>query len=116
MECHVGKLFAVLRGLAYKRQYKVCYDFYDEIIKYPQYDENKHCLKFDEIYESINTDWLEEDKDKIQQCVEVMLKALRDIEMSEPAIFNEIVAKIIQMLIEVYDLDIYNYSSAAVGS
>ncbi len=41
-----------------KQQYKVCYAFYDEIIKYPQFDENTHCLKFDEIYESINLDWI----------------------------------------------------------
>lgn len=81
-----------VRKLDYKQQYKVCYDFYDEIIKYPQFDENKHCLKFDEIYEGINPDWLEEEKEKIQQCVEVMLDALREIEMSEPATFNEIVA------------------------
>lgn len=41
-----------------KQQYKVCYAFYDEIFKYPQFDENTHCLKFDEIYESINLDWI----------------------------------------------------------
>lgn len=40
--------------LDYKKQYKACYAFYDEIIKYPQFDENNHCLRFDEIYESIN--------------------------------------------------------------
>jgi preprotein translocase subunit SecF len=40
----------------------VCYSFYDEIINYPQFDENKHCLRFDDIYESINVDWLEEEK------------------------------------------------------
>ena len=33
----------------------------------------------------------------IQQCVEVMLDALRDIEHFEPATFQKIVAKIIQM-------------------
>lgn len=75
----------------YKGQYKVYYDFYDEIIKYPQFDENKHCLRFDEIYESINADWLEEEKDKIQQCVEVMLDALGDIEKEEPETYLEIV-------------------------
>ena len=84
----------VVRVLDYRGQYKVCYDFYDEIIKYPQFDENKHCLKFDEIYESINPNWLDEENEKIQQCVEVMLDALRDIEQYEPATFNEIVAQI----------------------
>ena len=89
-----GKLTDTLGSLDYKQQFKVCYSFYDEIIKYPQFDENLHCLRFDEIYESINPDWLEEEKGKIRQGVEVMLKALRDIEMSEPATFNEIVAQI----------------------
>lgn len=92
-----SELMEVVCKLDNKQQYKVCYAFYDQIIKYPQFDENKHCLRFDEIYESINADWLEEEKDKIQQCVEVMLDALRDIEMNEPATYKEIVAKIIQM-------------------
>lgn len=91
------KLLKLMRVLDYTQQYKVCYAFYDEIIIYPQFDENKHCLMFDEIYEGINPNWLEEEKEKIQQCVEVMLDALRDIEMSEPATFQKIVAKIIQM-------------------
>ena len=55
------------------------------------------CLWFDDIYESINADWLEEEKDKIQQCVEVMLDALRDMEMKAPATFQKIVSKIIKM-------------------
>ena len=92
-----GKLLESFRKLDYKQQYMVCYNFYDEIIKYPQYDENKNCLKFDEIYESINPDWLEEEKVKIQQCIEVMGNALRDIEQYEPAVFQKIVAKIIMM-------------------
>ena len=89
--------FEAIKALSYKQQYKVCFAFYDEIIKYPQYDENKNCLKFDEIYESINPDWLEEEKDKIQQCMEVMGNALRDMEQYEPAVFQKIVAKIIMM-------------------
>ena len=84
-----------LRTLDYKGLYKVSI-ISDEIIKYPQFDEHRHCLKFDEIYESINLDWLEEEKDKIQQRVEVMLDALRDIEQCEPATFLKIVAQIIQ--------------------
>ena len=89
-----GELIDIVRTLVLKGQYKVCYAFYDEIIKYPQFDENRYCLKFDEIYESINPNWLDEENDKIRQCVEMMLDALRDIEMSEPATFNEIVAQI----------------------
>lgn len=87
----------VLSTLDCKEQYKICYAFYDEIIKYPQFDENKHCQKFDEIYESINPDWLEEERDKVVQCVEEMLDALRDIEMNESVTFQKIVAEIIQM-------------------
>ena len=82
-----GKLVVTICKQDYKGQYKVCYDFYDEIIKYPQFDENKLCLKFDEIYESINSEWLEEEKDKMQQCVEIMLEALRDIEKVDPDTF-----------------------------
>ena len=58
----IGSLMEVVRKLDYVQQYKVCYSFYDEIINYPQFDENKHCLRFDDIYESINVDWLEEEK------------------------------------------------------
>lgn len=92
-----SELMEVVCKLDNKQQYKVCYAFYDEIIKYPQFDENKHCLRFDEIYESINSDWIEEEKGKIQQCVVVMLGALRDIEQYEPATFQKIVAQIIQI-------------------
>ena len=89
-----SELMKNVRSLDYQQQYKVCYIFYDEIIKYPQFDENKHCLKFDEIYESINPDWLEEEKDKIEQCVEVMGEALKDIEQSYPETFQKIVTQI----------------------
>lgn len=91
-----GKLMEAVRKLDYKQQYKVCYAFYDEIIKYPQFDGNNHCLKFDTIYENINPDWLVDEKDNVQQCVEVMLEALRDIEMSELAAFQKIGAQIMK--------------------
>ncbi len=92
-----GELLEEVRKLDYKQQYKFCYVFYDEIIKYSQFDENKFRLKFDEIYESINPDWIDEEIEKIQQCVEVMLDALSDIEMNESATFQKIVARIIKM-------------------
>lgn len=89
------KLLELFRTLDYKQQYKACYVFYEESIKYPELDENEQCLKFDEIYESISPDWFEEEKGKIQQRVEVMLDALRDIEKEKLAIFQEIAAKIV---------------------
>ena len=92
-----GELLEEVRKLDYKQQYKLCYVFYDEIIKYSQFDENKFRLKFDEIYESINPDWIDEEIEKIQQCVEVMLDALSDVEMNESATFQKIVARIIKM-------------------
>ena len=95
----MGYLSDILGGGDYKGQYKVCYAFYDEIIKYPQFDENKHCLKFDKIYESINPDWLDEEKDKIQQCTEVMLEALRDIEKVDPETFKSVI-KVLAPLIK----------------
>lgn len=36
------KVMVGVQALDCHGQYKVCYDFYDEIIKYPQFDENKH--------------------------------------------------------------------------
>lgn len=47
--CSIDLMEAV-RKLDYKNQYKICYAFYDEIIKYPQWDENEFCLFFDELY------------------------------------------------------------------
>ena len=93
-----GELLAVVRKQDYKDQYNESYAFYDEIIKFPQFDDNKPCLKFDEIYESINPDWLDEEKDKIEQCVEVMMIALRDIEMKEPKTFLSIIKVLVPFL------------------
>lgn len=78
---------AAVRKLGYKGQYKVCYAFYDEIIKYPQCDENEFCLLFDDIYESINPEMLEDEIAKIHQCVNEMDNALREIDRHDPGTF-----------------------------
>lgn len=52
-------LMDAVRALDHKAQYKVCYAFYDAIIKYPRWDNNRFCLLFDEIYEAIDPDALD---------------------------------------------------------
>ena len=87
-----------VRKLDYKGQYMVCYAFYDEIIKYPQWDENDSCLFFDELYERINPDMLDEEITKIHQCVNEMDNALSEIDEREPATFFEIAEKLSQVI------------------
>ena len=74
--CSIDLMEAV-RKRDYKNQYKICYAFYDEIIKYPQWNENEFCLFFDELYERIDSDLLDDEITKIRQCVNEMDIALR---------------------------------------
>lgn len=93
-----GQLMEAVRKLDYKGQYKVCYTFYDEIIKYPQWDKNEFCLFFDELYERINPDMLDEEILKIRQCVNEMDNALSEIDRYDPGTFlriAEVLAKVI---------------------
>ena len=95
--CSNGLMEAV-RALVYKGQYKVCYAFYDEIIKYPQWDENRFCLLFDEIYESINPDMLDEEIMKIHQCVNEMDNALSEIDRYDPGTFHRIAEELAKVI------------------
>ena len=70
-------LMVDVRKLDYKNQYKICFAFYDEIIKYPQWDKNEFCLSFDELYERINPEMLDDEITKIRQCVNEMDNVLR---------------------------------------
>lgn len=96
--CSIDLMEAV-RKLDYKNQYKICYAFYDEIIKYPQWDENESCLLFDEIYEAIDPDMLDEEILRIRQCVNEMDNALSEMDEREPGTFCEM-AEEMAMFIE----------------
>ena len=91
-------LMEAARKLDYKGQYKVCYAFYDEIIKYPQWDENEFCLLFDELYERINPDMLDDEITKIRQCVNEMDNALSEIDRYEPGTFRRIAEQLVKVI------------------
>ena len=93
-----GKLMEVVRKLDYKVQYKVCSAFYDEIIKYPQWDENEFCLFFDELYERINPDMLDDEITKIRQCVNEMDNALSEIDRDDPGTFHRIAEQLAKVI------------------
>ena len=79
-----SQLVAAVRALGYEGQYKVCYAFYDEIIKYPRWDNNRFGLLFDDIYESINPDMLDEEILGIRQCVNEMDNVLSEMDSKDP--------------------------------
>ena len=93
-----GQLIETVRQLNYKGQYRVCYAFYDEIIKYPRWDENEFCLFFDEIYESINPEMLDEEITKIHQCVNEMDNALSEIDRYDPGTFHRIAEQLAKVI------------------
>jgi len=84
-----SELMNAVRALDYKAQYKVCYAFYDAIIKYPRWDNNRFCLLFDEIYEAIDPDILDEEILRIRQCVNEMDNVLSEMDEREPGTFCE---------------------------
>ena len=91
-------LMEAARKLDYKGQYKVCYAFYDEIIKYPQWDENEFCLLFDELYERINPEMLDDEITKIHQCVNEMDNALSEIDRYDPGTFRRIAEQLAKVI------------------
>lgn len=93
-----GQLMEEVRKLDYKNQYKVCYAFYDEIIKYPQWDENEFCLNFDELYERINPEMLDDEITKIRQCVNEMDNALSEIDRYDPRTFHRIAEQLVKVI------------------
>ena len=91
-------LMNAIRELDYKGQYKVCYAFYDEIIKHPRWDENRFCLLFDEIYESIDPEMLDEEITKIHQCVNEMDNALSEIDRYDLGTFHRIAEELVKVV------------------
>lgn len=94
-----SELMDAVRALDYRAQFKVCYAFYDAVIKYPRWDNNRFCLLFDEIYESIDPGMLDEEITKIHQCVNEMDNVLSEMDEREPGTFCEM-AEELAMFIE----------------
>lgn len=97
-----SELMNAVRALDYKAQYKVCYAFYDAIIKYSRWDNNRFCLLFDEIYEAIDPDMLDEEMLRIRQCVNEMDNVPIEMDEREPGTFCEM-AEEMGKFIEIID-------------
>lgn len=87
-----------VRELDYPGSYRVCEAFYDAIIKYSRWDNNRFCLLFDEIYEAIDPDMLDEEILKIRQCVNEMDNALSEIDDHDPATFYELADELAEFI------------------
>lgn len=68
--------------------------FYDAIIKYPRWDNNRFYLLFDEIYEAIDPNALDEEILRIRQCVNEMDNVLSEMDEREPGTFCEMAEEI----------------------
>lgn len=91
-------LMDAVRSLDYKAQYNVCYAFYDSIIKYPRWDNNRFCLLFDEIYEAIDPEMLDEEILRIRQSVNEMDNALSEMDEREPGAFYELAEQLAKVI------------------
>ncbi len=91
-------LMDAVRSLDYKAQYKVCCAFYDSIIKYPRWDNNRFCLLFDEIYEAIDPDALDDEILRIHQCVNEMDNVLSEVDEREPGAFYELAEQLAKVI------------------
>lgn len=97
--CSIDLMEAV-KALDYEGRYRACYAFYDAIIKYSRRDNNRFCLLFDEIYESIYLEMHDEENLKIHQCIKEMDNALSEIDRYDTGTFYEL-AKEMAKFIEV---------------
>ena len=80
-----------LRGKCnYKGQYKVCVAFYNEIIKFPRWDNNRFGLLFDELFESINPKKPEEELLRLHQCVNELDNFIGEIDDYDSTTFFQI--------------------------
>lgn len=97
--CSVTLMEAV-RKLDYKQQYKVCSEFYETIINYPQWDNNRFCLFFDEVYERISPKGLDEQILRIHQCVNEMDNAISEIDDFDPMTFIDIEKRLVPVILK----------------
>lgn len=92
------KLMEAVRGLDYKGKYKVCVAFYNEIIKYPRWDNNRFGLLFDDLFESIDPKNLEEELLRLHQCVNELDNTISEIDEYDPTAFFQIVKELEKVL------------------
>lgn len=85
-----NRLMEAVRALGYKQQYKVCEAFYNEIIKYPRWDNNRFGLLFDDLFESIDPKNLEEQLLRLHQCVNELDNTISEIDDYDPTTFFQI--------------------------
>lgn len=85
-----NSLMEAVRALDYKGQYKVCVAFYNEIIKCPQWDNNRFGLLFDDLFESIDPKMLEEELLRLHQCVNELDNTISEIDDYDPMTFFQI--------------------------
>ena len=95
--CSVDLMEAV-RALDYQGRFRVCEAFYDAIIKYPRWDNNRFCLLFDDIYESIDPEMLDEEILKIRQCVNEMDNVLSEMDERELGTFYRIAEQLAKVI------------------
>ena len=84
------KFMEVVRALDYKGQYKACVAFYNEIIKYPRWENNRFGLLFDDLFESIDPENLEEELLRLHQCVNELDNTISEIDDYDPTTFFQI--------------------------
>lgn len=85
-----SKLMEAIRVLSYVGKYKVCFTFYDEIVKYPRWHNSKFCILFDELYEAIDPDNLDDSILKIHQCINEIDNILSEMDVRDPGAFFQI--------------------------
>lgn len=94
------KLMETVRALDYKGQYKVCVAFYNEIIKYLRWENNRFGLLFDDLFESIDPKNLEEELLRLHQCVNELDNTISEIDEYDPTTFFQIVKKLEKVMKE----------------
>lgn len=85
-----NSLQEAVKALDYKGQYRVCVAFYNEIIKYPRWDNNRFGLLFDDLFESIDPKNLEEELLRLHQCVNELDNTISEIDDYDPTTFFQI--------------------------
>ena len=105
---------AAIRALGYEGQYRVCYAFYDEIIKYSRWDNNRFGQLFDFVYEGINPDALDEEILRIRQCVNEMDNVLSEMDSKDPGAFLSIERVLASIIGTTDTTEVRNYGTTEI--
>ena len=95
--CSVDLMEAV-RALDYKAQYKVCEVFYKMIFVGFPGEDMPFCRLFNNLFERINPNCLEDNVRVIRQCVNEMDNLLSDIDDHDPATFYELADELAEFI------------------